>query len=437
MAAISIPQPRKAERQRVKLKIGIQGPSGSGKTWGALALAKNLWPDAKICVVDTENESASLYADKFEFDTIPLSPPFTSERYEACIEAVVRAGYDVLIMDSISQQWDGDGGILRRKEELDQRPGANSYTNWSKFTPEHTQFIEAIKQAPIHILATMRSKQDYVLSENDRGKKTPVKVGMAPVQRDGFDYEFSLVFDVQMDHRAVVSKDRTQLFGGKVVDLSSPKIADELRVWLESGKMAPESDRGSWKVGEHPKEIAVENAVTITVTIEEQKSDDKHFFWLCKNGKPCIIFALQSNNDSQYKRLIDQQGKSITVKVYDRGVKADRQCYELADVVSVVAPQVVKGTIVGDVYVGEVVSVTRKHGKPGKSDYISVWTTMPTSEVNISETLTCFHLGLESALKDCEGRKCKLKVKKSGAYWNVDDVLEVEGVPYKDGKIAE
>lgn len=235
----AIPQPRKAEKRKVKLKMAIQGPSGSGKTWGALALASNLWPDAKILVVDTENESASLYADSFGFDTIPLSPPFLSSRYAACIEAAVAGGYEVLVIDSITHQWDGDGGILRRKEELDQRPGSNSYTNWAKFTPEHTAFIESIKQAPIHIIATMRSKQDYVLEANDRGKQTPRKVGMAPIQRDGFNYEFSIVFDVQMDHKAAVDKNRTGLFGDSLVNLADKKTAKAIREWLDSGKDVP------------------------------------------------------------------------------------------------------------------------------------------------------------------------------------------------------
>lgn len=234
--AVSIPSPRKAEKKRVKLKMAIQGPSGSGKTWGALALAKNLWPEAKICLIDTENESASLYADRFEFDTIPLTPPFHTDRYSACIDAVIAGGYDVLIIDSISHQWDGEGGILRRKEELDQRPGANSYTNWSKFTPEHSAFKEKIVQAPIHIIATMRSKQDYILETNEKGKSQPRKVGMAPIQRDGFDYEFSLVFDVQMDHKATVDKNRTGLFDGEVVVLSDAKLSKRLQEWLGSGK---------------------------------------------------------------------------------------------------------------------------------------------------------------------------------------------------------
>lgn len=233
---IHIPQIRKAEKRRVKLKMGIQGPSGSGKTKGALYLARNLWPDAKICVVDTENESASLYADEFEFDTIPLEPPFDSERYIACINAIVAGGYDVGIMDSISHQWEGDGGILDQKSTLDQRPGSNSFTNWNSLTPDHRRFIEAIKQCPMHIIATMRTKQEYALEPDGKGKTKPVKIGMTPIQRDGVDYEFSLVFDVQMDHKATVVKNRTGLFEKKIIDLKDVKVADALRNWLDSGK---------------------------------------------------------------------------------------------------------------------------------------------------------------------------------------------------------
>lgn len=231
-----IPLARKAEKRQVKLKLGIQGPSGSGKTWGALELATNLWPDAKILVIDTENESASLYADNFSFDTIPLDPPFESARYESCIDYAVANGYDIVILDSVTHQWDGEGGILRRKEELDRRPGSNSFTNWATFTPEHTHFIETIKQAPIHTIATMRSKQDYVLEQNDKGKSKPVKMGMAPIQREGFEYEFTLVFDVQMDHKATVTKNRTGLFGDKVLNIADKKVADAIKNWLEAGK---------------------------------------------------------------------------------------------------------------------------------------------------------------------------------------------------------
>jgi len=281
---VAIPQIRKAEKRRVKLKMGISGPSGSGKTWGALALATNLWPNAKICLVDTENESASLYADQFTFDTIPLSPPYGSDRYAACIKAAVAGGYDVLIMDSISHQWDGEGGILRRKEELDQRPGANSYTNWSKFTPEHTGFIEAIKQAPIHIIATMRSKQDYVLTDNDKGKKTPVKVGMAPVQREGLDYEFSIVFDVQMDHKAVTSKNRTGLFGNSVINIADPDVAAAIRTWLESGKAEQEAEQ---EAKPEPERVPANPAKTAAPTVQgETRSVLTHISEVTDGSKP-------------------------------------------------------------------------------------------------------------------------------------------------------
>lgn len=236
MATLAIPTPHKAEKKRVKLKMAIQGPSGSGKTWGALALARNLWPEGKICLIDTENESASLYADSFEFDTIPLAPPFGTDRYLACIDAAVKGGYDVLIIDSITPQWDGEGGILRRKEEMDRRPGSNGYANWASFTPEHEAFKQALQQSPIHTICTMRSKQDYILVANDKGKQVPKKVGMAPIQRDQMDYEFTLVFDVEMDHKGSASKDRTGLFNEKVIDLADPQTAGLIQQWLERSR---------------------------------------------------------------------------------------------------------------------------------------------------------------------------------------------------------
>jgi hypothetical protein len=228
-----------ATRTAIKIKLAISGPSGSGKTMGALALAKGL--GKKIALIDTENGSASSYAGRQAFDVLELGPPFTSKRYQEAIDAAVEAGYDVLIIDSLSHQWTGDGGILSRKEEMDRRPNSNSYTNWATFTKEHNAFIADVLHAPIHIVATIRAKQDYVLTEKN-GKQVPVKVGMAPVQREGLEYEFSTVFELQMDHRAAVSKDRTNLFGGegdKLWDLTDPGVSAAIRGWLDSAKPAP------------------------------------------------------------------------------------------------------------------------------------------------------------------------------------------------------
>lgn len=227
---------KKATRQAVKLKIGMQGPSGSGKTLGALALAKALAPAGKVAVIDTENGSASLYGDRYEFDTLSLGAPYTSARYADAIDAAVEAGYEVIILDSISHQWMGEGGILSRKEALDARPGSNSYTNWASFTKEHETFKAKLLNCPAHLIATVRAKQDYVIEQNERGKSTPRKVGMAPVQRDGMEYEFSIVFELQMDHRAAVSKDRTGLFNdGTPIDLTDRKVGARINDWLSTG----------------------------------------------------------------------------------------------------------------------------------------------------------------------------------------------------------
>jgi hypothetical protein len=229
---------QKAERTSVKLKLGIQGPSGSGKTMGALALARTLFPDGKIAVIDTENESASYYADDYDFATFNLTAPFTSARYVEALKAAIAAGFDVCVIDTISHQWAGPGGILDRKEEADKRPGSNSYTNWATFTKEHELFKTRLLEAQIHIIATLRTKQDYALEDNERGKKAPVKLGMAPIQREGFEYEFGIAFELQMDHRAKASKDRTGLFGDELLDLKDPKVGKTLRQWLRSGKPA-------------------------------------------------------------------------------------------------------------------------------------------------------------------------------------------------------
>jgi hypothetical protein len=227
---------QKAERSQVRLKIGIQGPSGSGKTDGALAIARSIvGPTGKIALADTENASASLYSDRYNFDTVGIAPPYLSAKYEEVIDVAAEAGYDALVIDSISHQWDGDGGILARKEATDAR-GGNSYTNWRAFTKEYNQFVGKILSAPIHIIVTMRSKQDYVLEANDKGKTAPKKVGMKAIQREGAEYELTVNFDVQMDHRAKASKDRTNLFGDHLWDLRDPKTGKMLVEWLSSAK---------------------------------------------------------------------------------------------------------------------------------------------------------------------------------------------------------
>lgn len=265
----------KAERKRTKIKLAITGPSGSGKTYSSLKIAKGLGD--RIAVIDTENGSASLYAGMEgmpEFDVMEITAPFTSEKYQKAIKTACEKNYDVLIIDSISHQWNGEGGIMDRmdKDKL-AKPTANIYTMWAKYTPEHERFKATINQAPIHIIATMRSKQDYVLDQNEKGKTTPRKIGMAPIQRDGTEYEYSIVFDCNTEHFASVSKDRTSLFDGDVFKIDE-SVGDKIKTWLESGKEVPEAPKP--EVTEEDKNflvrIAKENNYTLSQVLQVMKT---------------------------------------------------------------------------------------------------------------------------------------------------------------------
>ena len=225
---------KKAQRKQAKLKLAVTGPSGSGKTYSALRLAAGL--GGKVALIDTENGSASLYSDKFAFDVLDLQPPFTVERYVEAINAAVSAGYTTLVIDSLSHAWAGEGGLLEQKEQLDARAKGSSYTNWASITKKHESLKSSILQSNVHIIATMRSKQDYVLVDKN-GKQVPQKVGMAPVQRDGMEYEFTIVFDVAMNHEAEASKDRTGLFTDKIFKVSED-TGKQLSAWLEGGALS-------------------------------------------------------------------------------------------------------------------------------------------------------------------------------------------------------
>lgn len=221
---------QRATRRKVWIKLGLVGASGSGKTFSALRLATGL--GGKIAVLDTENGSADLYADRFEYDTCTIQAPFTVERYREVINLAVRGGYNVLVMDSLSHAWAGAGGLLEQKDALDRR-GGNQFANWQPITQQQEQFKAAILEAPIHIIGTMRAKADYVIDEAG-GKKTPRKVGLAAIQRDGMEYELSVVFMLSADTIAVTDKDRTNLFRGHNAQLTE-EHGQSIARWLDSG----------------------------------------------------------------------------------------------------------------------------------------------------------------------------------------------------------
>ena len=222
-------QLRQSERRQAKIKIGLQGCAGSGKTYSSLLLAKGLTNGdfSKVAIIDTENGSADLYAHLGNYNVLSLAPPFTPENYIKAIDVCEMAGMEVIIIDSISHEWDE---LLDFHSKL----AGNSFTNWAKVTPRQKAFVDKILQTNTHIIATMRTKQDYVLNQKD-GKFIPEKVGLKSVQRDGLDYEFTLVFDVDIKHFAVSSKDRTGLFMGKPEFTISENTGKEILNWCNSG----------------------------------------------------------------------------------------------------------------------------------------------------------------------------------------------------------
>ncbi len=221
-------QLQKASRKKASIKMSLQGPSGSGKTYSSLLLAYGLCNDwSKIAVIDSENHSSELYSHIGSYNVLQLSAPYTPEKYIQAIEACGQAGMQVIIIDSISHEWEY---ILEAHASL---PG-NSFTNWQKIGLKHKAFIQAILGSKAHIIATTRTKQDYVLNERN-GKMVPEKVGLKAVQREGLDYEFTLVFDLNMKNSATASKDRTGLFFGKPEQRLTIDVGKSIYNWCNAG----------------------------------------------------------------------------------------------------------------------------------------------------------------------------------------------------------
>lgn len=225
---------RKAQKAKSKIRLGIAGPSGSGKTYSSLILASGITSLEKVCIIDTEHGSADLYESLGGYNVLRLDPPYSPERYIEAIRTAEQAGMEVIIIDSMSHEWDGRGGII---EIHDSMPG-NSFTNWAKVTPRHNAFIEAILASKAHIVATLRSKQDYVLVEKN-GKQVPEKVGLKAITREGVEYEFTLFFDLNVKHIAVSTKDRTSLFMDKPEFTITPDTGKIIKAWAESGIDVP------------------------------------------------------------------------------------------------------------------------------------------------------------------------------------------------------
>ncbi len=217
----------KAERKQAVIKLAIQGPSGSGKTYSSLLLAYGLvgnWN--QIAVIDTENNSSHLYSHLGNYSVLSLSEPFSPERYIEAIDTCEKAGMKVIIIDSISAEWEGSGGIIETHGNM----AGNSFTNWNKITPRHNAFIQKILQSSSHLIGTIRSKQDFIIVEK-AGKQVPERVGLKGVARDNTEYEFTIVFDIDIRHQSTASKDRTGLFTNPIPFTITEQTGSKIRTW--------------------------------------------------------------------------------------------------------------------------------------------------------------------------------------------------------------
>jgi hypothetical protein len=231
-------QIRKARRSATKLRLLLTGPSGSGKTWGALQIAKGI--GGKCVVIDTEEGSSDLYDHLHDFDVIDLRPPFSPERYIEAIAAAEAAGYEVIIVDSVTHCWSGSGGCLELLEDVAKAQfRGNTWSAFSVITPRWRAFVDKLLRSPAHVICSGRSKTETA-QVDDHGKKKVAKLGMKLEARDGLEFEFTCVLDVIHDgHYATVSKDRTGLFAG-----------DPKPITVETGRRLAE-----WLAGGHAVEV--------------------------------------------------------------------------------------------------------------------------------------------------------------------------------------
>lgn len=235
------PSFKKASRTETKVRMGLAGPSGSGKTMSALKIARGLVGDARaFAVIDTEHGRASLYAGidgVGSFDVLELAAPFSPARYIEAIKAACDAGYPAIVIDSGSHEWVGEGGVLDIVDAAAKRMRGNSYAGWKEGTPAHQSFLDAIIQASAHVLVTFRSKQEY-LQQDDGGRKTIQKVGLAPITRDGAEYELDMMGEIDLAHDLVFTKTRCSLLDGRRFNKPGAEVSAILRSWLGGAEAA-------------------------------------------------------------------------------------------------------------------------------------------------------------------------------------------------------
>ena len=231
---------QKAVREKISVKIALMGSSGCGKSYSALRLAsgmaseieKTTGNEAKILLVNSDGARGRYYADQFKYDIVDLEAPFTPELYTDVINFAVSEKYDILILDSTSPEWEGKGGCLEIQQQL-----GGKYQDWSKITPRHDKFIDTLAFSPIHIIATMKGKDQYEIDKDDRGKVSVKKLGVGAKQREGFEYNFTCTFLLDRDsHMARCEKDNTHIFEREGDTILTETFGEKIIQWANSGE---------------------------------------------------------------------------------------------------------------------------------------------------------------------------------------------------------
>lgn len=287
-----------AERKKAKLRLGISAPSGGGKTYSALLIAYGITGDwSKIVLIDTERGSGELYADLGKYCIGRLEPPFTPQKYIDAIQSAEKAGFEVVIIDSLSHAWSGEGGMLDMQDTIS-KTAKSSFSAWREVTPWHNKLVDTILQSKCHMIVTTRSKTEYVLETNEKGKQVPKKVGMAPIFRDGLEYEMTTFFDLSQEHIASVTKDRTNLFDGSYFKPTT-ETGKKLIEWLNSGAQDKQQT--------NPKAEPKEEQTPVVQNKPEQKPEQKQEPKATRTAKEILKSIIVNNPEeaSVVKDMID------------------------------------------------------------------------------------------------------------------------------------
>ena len=325
---------RKAERKQTKLKIGISAPSGAGKTYSALLIAHGISGDwDKVAVLDTENGSAEMYSSLGEYSVCPIEPPFTVDKYVKGIQEAVAEGFSVLIIDSLSHAWNGDGGLLEKHDKATKASrSGNSFTSWRDITPEYQRLIDAILQAPIDVIVTTRAKSDYIETDNN-GKKGYKKVGLAPIFREGLDYELTVFFELSQDHIATTTKDRTELFDGQNF-IPDKSTGEKLNAWRNGGVISAQKperapaqthEQDEPKTAQKPDFKASKGAKVQKLTLSELTS------YGCKEAARTAAWICKQYGVNELSELSDEETEAAREFVKERAKKERQKALEQAD----------------------------------------------------------------------------------------------------------